>query len=264
MPTNRLLVVALLLAPGVGRAQDAASAAKIRVDAQMTCGTRVAEFVLDWCGRPADSADLLWELQGGRPDKLVSVADLTRALEERGLQTRTVRADPPGVVEWNGPVIYHTLNTNGVGHFFVQTPPRGDYPRLTWCNVEGFSKELPPQYAGGLSGVMVLVSETPIGDTQSLAVGPRTGQRLADAGDVVGGGVGRGGRGRGAGLPAPAGAARSGRSFTWGMSHGDDVTNPGGARALGGRGVGGRVRRRRAVGQGAVGGGADRARRWRG
>ena len=170
MPTNRLVVTAALLASALpAPAQDDA---RVRTDARMTCGTRVTEFVLDWCGRPTDSADLIWELQGGRPDKLVSVAELTRALEERGLHTRTVRADPPGLVEWAGPVIYHTVNTNGVGHFVAQVPERGEFPRLYWCNVEGFSKELPPQYAAGLSGVMVLVSESAIGDAASLGAGP--------------------------------------------------------------------------------------------
>ena len=174
MPANHAMIVTMLVValttPVHG--QDASSAARVRIDAQMTCGTRVAEYVLAWCGHPTDSADLLWELQEGRPDKLVSVAALTAALEERGLRTRTVRADPPGVVEWSGPVIYHTQGTNGVGHFFVQTPARGEFPRLFWCNVEGFSRELPPQYAEGLSGVMVLVSESAISDPSSLLAGP--------------------------------------------------------------------------------------------
>lgn len=138
-----------------------------RTDARMTCGTRVTEFVLDWYGRPAEAADLLWELQGSRADKLASVAGVAEAFNSRGLHTQVVRAAAPGVVDWAGPVVYHTVNADGVGHFVVQVPARGQFPRLYWCNAKGFSKQLPAEYAAGLSGVMVLTSETEVG-TEAL------------------------------------------------------------------------------------------------
>ncbi len=129
--------------------------------AQMVCGTRVAEFTLTWYGKAVEPSDLVGELQGSRVDRLVSVPDLRSLFEKNDLFASIIRVTPPGTLDWGGPIVYHTLGMDGVGHFFVWVPARGQYPALYWCNVNGFSTELPPDYARGLSGVAVVVSDTP-------------------------------------------------------------------------------------------------------
>ena len=155
----RCLCAAAALAGLGGHASAQADATVGGPDARMICGARTADFVLAWYGRPQEAIDLVQELQGARPNRPVGVAAVAAAIENHGVRAQVVRAPTPGVVDWNGPVIYHTVTSSGVGHFFVRSPARGRFPALYWCNTRGFSATIPDEYAAGLSGVMVLTSE---------------------------------------------------------------------------------------------------------
>jgi hypothetical protein len=130
--------------------------------AQRICGPRVCEYVLHWYRQPAEAIDLVWEMQEGRAEQPVDLATVATTLEKRGIKTQAIKLTEPGLVDWPKVCIYHTLNSNGTGHFLVQVPPEEGRPRLFWCNYLGFSRTLHPEYAGRLTGYVLLTSNEEI------------------------------------------------------------------------------------------------------
>jgi len=165
-----LAAFALVLAGGSAcRAQDAAT-----VVGEAVCGPRCVEFVLAWYGRPVEASDLVWELQGGQPDRMVSAAALDEALRRRGVHTRVVRVDGWDAPTWPHPAVLHLRQPNGAGHFVVWVPPKDGRAAALWDGREGFTAGLTSTQVTGLSGVVVLTSPDPIPETPTIEVGTET------------------------------------------------------------------------------------------
>ena len=197
MPRDRLLLAAVVAVLAAGPA-SAQKPDDLSETAPAVCGPRCVEFLLHWYDRPADVADLIDELQQGRPYQMVSLAAMAEALNKRGVHTKAVKLGWGTTLNWPHPVVRHSTRRSGSGHFTVLVPPRGEFGRLVWTGDAGYKPTLSDAADGRASGVYLLTSPEPIGDARP-AVRRGTLPLLAGAGGAVltaVGGYGLAARGR--------------------------------------------------------------------
>jgi hypothetical protein len=167
MPRNSLAVFMAVTALVGGRVvAQAPGTSESAQPAPAVCGPRCVEFLLHWYGRPEDVSDLIDELQGGRPYQMVSLAAMAEALNKRAVHSRAVKLGWEATLNWQHPVVRHSVRADGCGHYTVLVPPRGEFGRLVWTGEAGYKRALDDESDGEATGVYLLTSPEPITDEE--------------------------------------------------------------------------------------------------
>ena len=170
----------LVFATSMTYGQEAATGEQI-------CGPRCVEYILNAYDRPTELTDLIYAMQGGQADRMVSAAMIAKTLENKGIHTRILKLDPPSIPDWPHPTVLHLINASGSGHFVISVPGDAGHAVMFWDGGT-FHEELPEPQRNGLTGVVVLTSPEPFAQDQPPELGIRTTESSSTL-NWVGGGL---------------------------------------------------------------------------
>lgn len=135
---------------------------QLMVDAQKVaiCGPRAAHRVLEYFGNTESLLSIVDEMQPS-PKEYVSLGDIVKCLEKRGLHVHLLRAGSAVRIDWKWPVICHVADTDP-GHFVVGYPlVRGSIRHVWWGpgEIKSYSEDT---FAEQRSAYVALISPKPI------------------------------------------------------------------------------------------------------
>ncbi len=137
-------------------------AADAPVDVQ--CGPRSVKFLTEYLGLPVeDLTTLIAEFEALDQEPGVTLQQLARALERRGLTVTAYNIPADSMLESDAPVVTHLnpLGSNSLGHFSVLLPTSTPTHADVWVGVEGVQSGSPAELRQLMSGEVLVVSQLP-------------------------------------------------------------------------------------------------------
>ena len=137
-------------------------AAEAPVD--VNCGPRCVQFLTEYLSLPDEElSSVITEFEALDQEPGVTLQQLARALERRGLTVTAYNIPTDSMIESDAPVVLHLnpLGSNSLGHFSVLLPTSTPTHAKVWVGVEGVQSGSPLELRKLMSGEVLVVSPHP-------------------------------------------------------------------------------------------------------
>ena len=130
----------------------------------VNCGPRCIAFLAEYLSLPDEElSSVITEFEALDQEPGVTLQQLARSLERRGLTVAAYNIPPDSMIESDAPVVLHLnpLGSNSLGHFSVLLPTSTPTKSDVWVGVEGVQSGSPLELRKLMSGEVLVVSQLP-------------------------------------------------------------------------------------------------------
>ena len=128
------------------------------------CGPRCVKFLTEYLSLPDEElSSVIAEFEALDQEPGITLQQLARALERRGLTVSAYNIPPDSMIESDAPVVLHLnpLGSNSLGHFSILLPTSTPTHSDVWVGVEGVQSGSPLELRPQMSGEVLVVSQLP-------------------------------------------------------------------------------------------------------